>query len=93
MKEGSIVEEVKEEDDEAKIEEELHSTRRKEDKVRFLLEVAEEEKVRGKMKDQGMTNLKLNVTIVKNLVIMLQNVEILLTKLRKKPTTLVRKVK
>lgn len=93
MKKGSIVEEAKEEADKAKIEEELYSTRRKENKVRFLLEVAEEEKVRGKMKDQGMTNLKLNVTIVKNLVIMLQNVEILLTKLRRKPTTLVGKVK
>ncbi|XP_022871481.1 uncharacterized protein LOC111390649 [Olea europaea var. sylvestris] len=43
-KEGSTVEEAKEEDDEAKIEEELHPTRRKEDKVHFLPEVVEEEK-------------------------------------------------
>ncbi|XP_022891907.1 uncharacterized protein LOC111406761 [Olea europaea var. sylvestris] len=56
-KEGSIVEEAKEKEDEAKIEEELHSTRRKEDKVHFLPEVVEEENGRGKMKDQKCRNI------------------------------------
>ncbi|XP_022891768.1 uncharacterized protein LOC111406611 [Olea europaea var. sylvestris] len=44
VKDGSTVEEAKEEEDEAKIDEELHSTRRKEDKVHFPPEVVEEEK-------------------------------------------------
>ncbi|XP_022852354.1 uncharacterized protein LOC111373988 [Olea europaea var. sylvestris] len=56
-KEGSAVEEAKEEKDETKIEEELHSTRRKEDKAHFPPDVVEEEKVQGKMKGQECRNI------------------------------------
>ncbi|XP_022853353.1 uncharacterized protein LOC111374841 [Olea europaea var. sylvestris] len=56
-KEGSIVEEAKEEEDEVKIDEELHSIRRREGKVHFLPAILEEEKVRGKIKDQECKNI------------------------------------
>ncbi|XP_022870600.1 uncharacterized protein LOC111389855 [Olea europaea var. sylvestris] len=59
-KEDSAIEEDKDEEDKANIEEEVHFSRKKEDKTHFPPEVVEEENIRGKMKGHGITNLKLN---------------------------------
>ena len=47
----------------------------------------------GKMKGEGMTNLKFNVIIVTNMVIMLMNVEVPLIIRKDKPIMFKRKIK
>jgi hypothetical protein len=48
----------------------------------------EDEKIIGSNMEEGMINLKLNVIIVKNMVIMIGNVEEMLTMLKRKPIML-----
>lgn len=50
-------------------------------------EKAQHEAVEESIRTQGMTNLKFDAIIVRSLGIMLQNVELPTTKLRRRPTT------
>jgi len=50
-------------------------------------EKAQHEAVEESIQTQGMKNLKFDVIIVRSLGIMLQNVELPTTKLRRRPTT------
>ena len=48
----------------------------------------EDDKIIGSNMEEGMINLKLNVIIVKNMVIMLGSIEAMLTMLKRKPIML-----